>query len=168
MSPKIKKIFDYAKGKLLIKIITIELIGIVLTLYMLGYQRNYMFALIPGGVSIVVLLLSVYYIVLFRSGQISYYICHLVDRKKDVIGGLISGLSLDRKKYYFEYQTKEGEKKWFYVSRNGVFHSLAVGQYYLILCRRKQEPSAENFIECIPVKSDLIFAYSEDSWNCKS
>jgi len=142
--------YDYAKGKLFGKIIAAFLICAAVSVGMLRFQ-NRTYSIIPGIAALIAAALGVYYLFLFRRDCITSCTCRIMDKKKDVLGGILSGLSFNKNRYYFEYQSDDGSVKQFFISRGGILHDLSVGQTYMVLYRRGREPSADNFIEYVSI-----------------
>ena len=146
--------FAYAKGKLFVKLAGLFLCCIAALVVMAAIREDMGLVLFPAVVSLIPAGLAVYYAVLFRQEKISGTICSVVEKKKDMVGGLLSGLSLNRCRYYLEFENEKGEKNVFHISRGGLFSSLTVGQSCLVLHKNCRELSSDNFIECVAVDTE--------------
>ena len=156
MTEQQKNAFLYAKGKVFIKLAALFLCCIAVMIVMAAMQEADGLILFPAVVSLAPAGFAIYYAVLFKSGKVTGTVCHIVEKRRDLMGGLLSGLSFHRNRYSFEYENGKGEKTVFQISRGGWFSPLAAGQCCLVLHRSYQEPSAGNFIECIAIKDEML------------
>ena len=70
----------------------------------------------------------------------------------------MSGETFTRNRYYFAYEDDDGNEKTFNISRGGLLNTFAVGQTYLVLHRNSQDPSGDNFIECVSLNVNEKYA----------
>ena len=156
MTEQQRNAFLYAKGKVFIKLAALFLCCIAVMIVMAAMQETDGLILFPAMVSLAPAGFAIYYAVLFKRGKVTGTVCHVVEKRRDLMGGLLSGLSFHRNRYSFEYENGKGGKTVFQISRGGWFSPLAAGQRCLVLHRSYQELSAANFIECIAIKDEML------------
>jgi len=105
--------------------------------------------LLPLLVSLLPLGMGIYYGVLIKRGSMKITVAVITDVRRDIVGGLISGVSLRHKKYYFEYTDDEGASAGFWISRGGWLTGYSVGQAYLCISSRRKPLGADNFYEAV-------------------
>ena len=156
MTEQQKNAFLFAKGKVLIKLAALFLCCIAVMIVMAAMQETDGLILFPAVVSLAPAGFAIYYAVLFKQKKVTGTVCYIVEKRKDLMGGVLSGLSFHRNRYTFEYKNGKGKKTVFQISRGGWFSPLAAGQCCLVLHRNYQELSAANFIECIAIKDEML------------
>lgn len=105
-----------------------------------------LFALVPAG-------LTAFYIFLFRKDKVGEATVTCTGSKHDIVGGLISSLTVTRRKYQFAYTDEDGNARTFSLSRSGWLNTFKKDEEYVVLYNTDRPIGSDNVIEWISLAS---------------
>lgn len=147
---KIEEAFRQGKTRMFTKLAIMFLVCIIAAI-VIGCSRlsSLPVVLLPLLVALLPVGMGIHYGLLFKKGNIRMTVAVITEVRRDIVGGLISGVSLSHKKYYFEYTGEDGTEESFWISRGGWLTGYAEGQAYLCLSNRNRPLGGDNFYEAV-------------------